>query len=138
MDLTWAAIEAANSTLARWRNKIAQWKKSEMTSDEEFLRIIENDLDTPNVIQYLRAIEKNENNLDRAAIFLFADKVLGLNLDKQAAEKTLSQSQSDLLQQRGLARNEKRWSDSDELRKQLEASGLSISDTSDGQKWSWN
>ena len=138
MDLTWAAIEAANTTLTRWRNKIAQWNKSEITSDEEFLRIIENDLDTPKVIQYLRAIEKDESNSDRAAIFLYADKVLGLNLDKQEAEKTLSQSQSELLQQRDLARNEKRWSDSDELRKQLEASGLTISDTSDGQKWSWN
>ena len=42
----------------------------------------------------------------------------------------------DLLDQRALARTEKRWSDSDQLRAELEALGLEIKDTADGQVWS--
>jgi cysteinyl-tRNA synthetase len=41
-----------------------------------------------------------------------------------------------LLEQRATARTEKRWADSDQLRIQLEALGLEIKDTKDGQSWS--
>jgi cysteinyl-tRNA synthetase len=42
----------------------------------------------------------------------------------------------DLLQARSVARNEKRWKDSDDLRVELEALGLLIKDTPEGQIWS--
>jgi cysteinyl-tRNA synthetase len=41
-----------------------------------------------------------------------------------------------LLEERALARSEKRWSDSDRLRDELEALGLEIKDTPEGQNWS--
>jgi cysteinyl-tRNA synthetase len=40
-----------------------------------------------------------------------------------------------LLDERTKARSEKRWSDSDALRVQLEELGLQIQDTADGQNW---
>jgi cysteinyl-tRNA synthetase len=42
----------------------------------------------------------------------------------------------DLLNVRDIARNEKRWADSDQLRVQLEELGLIIKDTPEGQTWS--
>ena len=137
MDLTWASIEAADATLKRWRKKIKVWGKQVAQRDSEFLEIINNDLDTPKAIQYLRNLEKNDDNVDRAAIFLFADQVLGLDLDREEVIKALSLEQEEILKLRQIARNEKRWTESDELRIKLEESGLEIMDGPGEQVWTW-
>ena len=137
MDLTWAAIEAADSTLKRWRKKIANWGPVQISMDTELLAIIDNDLDTPRAIQYLRTVEKDEALENRASRFLFADQILGLDLQRVDEVKAISPEQIALLEQRLHARSEKRWSDSDVLRIKLEETGLEIQDTSSGQEWSW-
>ena len=137
MDLTWQSIKAADMTLKRWRRKIQEWGVQADIRDSQFISIIENDLDTPKAIQYLRAVEKDESLTNRSSIFLFADKVLGLDLSRTEDIKPLSATQEDLLAQRDIARNEKKWSESDQLRVQLEETGLDIFDTPDGQKWAW-
>ena len=137
MDLTWAAIEAADALLKRWRKKIKVWKQNEIVTDLEFLAIIDNDLDTPRAIQYLRNVEKNEDLRDQASRFLFADKILGLDLDRVESEKALTSEQEELLELRINARKEKRWGDSDALRIKLELTGLEIKDSAEGQDWQW-
>ena len=67
---------------------------------------------------------------------MYADQILGLNLDAGIKEKVLTSQMKDLLQARSVARNEKRWKDSDDLRVELEALGLVIKDTPEGQAWS--
>jgi cysteinyl-tRNA synthetase len=137
MDLTWAAIEAADGLLKRWRKKIKVWKLHEVEPDLEFLAIIDNDLDTPRAIQYLRNVEKNDELPNQASRFLFADKILGLDLDRVDLEKALSSEQEELLELRINARIEKRWADSDDLRIKLELTGLEIKDSAEGQVWQW-
>jgi cysteinyl-tRNA synthetase len=137
MDLTWAAIEAADGLLKRWRKKIKVWKLHEVEPDLEFLTIIDNDLDTPRAIQYLRNVEKNDELPNQASRFLFADKILGLDLDRVDLEKALSSEQEELLELRINARIEKRWADSDDLRIKLELTGLEIKDSAEGQVWQW-
>jgi cysteinyl-tRNA synthetase len=83
----------------------------------------------------LREIEKDGSN-NKAAVFRYADQVLALDLERPIEEKTLTPQMKDLLDQRALARTEKRWNDSDQLRGELEALGLEIKDTADGQVWS--
>jgi cysteinyl-tRNA synthetase len=136
MDLTWSSIEAANETLKRWRFKMAQWGVDEsISTDTEIEIAFNNDLDTSRAILRLREIEKSEIE-NKAAIFRYADQVLGLDLDRPLEEKILSQEMKLLLEQRDFARQEKRWADSDALRAQLEALGLEIKDTAQGQTWS--
>jgi cysteinyl-tRNA synthetase len=137
MDLTWASIEAADATLKRWRKKVKTWGTQIPVKDAEFLEILNNDLDTPKAIQYLRTLEKNENINNRAAHFLFADQILGLDLAREEVVSALTLEQEDILKLRQIARNEKRWADSDELRIKLEQSGLEIMDGPDGQTWNW-
>jgi cysteinyl-tRNA synthetase len=67
---------------------------------------------------------------------MYADQILGLHLDAGVEEKTLTAQMKDLLNVRDIARNEKRWADSDQLRVQLEELGLIIKDTPEGQTWS--
>ena len=140
MDLTWAALEAANSTLRRWRTSMASWGADVLVSaDAEVSAAIEKDLDTPRAILRLRAIEKDSliSPQDKRSIFLHADQVLGLELTRTIINKPLSPEQSSLLSQRAEARELKNWSQSDRLRDELLAQGISISDGPGGQSWSW-
>ena len=136
MDLTWSSIEAAHETLKRWRIKMAQWSTDNAISiDAEIEHAFNTDLDTPKVIIRLREIEKDSSD-NKAAVFRYADQVLGLDLERPIEQKLLTAQMQSLLDQRSTARTEKRWADSDRLRIDLENLGLEIKDTPEGQVWS--
>ena len=136
MDLTWNSITAANETLKRWRNKMSTWSHSPTISiDPEMQSAFNNDLDTPKVILRLREIEKS-NLENKHELFMYADQVLGLDLDRPMVARELTAQMQTLLDERTKARTESRWTDSDALRIQLENLGLQIHDTADGQNWS--
>lgn len=136
MDLTWNSINAANETLKRWRNKMSAWNHSHSTAiDPEMESAFNNDLDTPKVILRLREIEKS-NLENKHELFMYADQVLGLDLDRPMVARELTAQMQTLLDERTKARTESRWTDSDALRIQLENLGLQIHDTADGQNWS--
>ena len=136
MDLTWNSINAAHETLKRWRAKMSEWGQStEITVDPEIESAFNNDLDTPKVILRLREIEKSELG-NKREVFLYADQVLALDLDRPIATRELTQQMQTLINERAKARSEKRWADSDSLRVQLESLGLQVKDTSSGQIWS--
>ncbi len=140
MDLSWASLEAAHTTLRRWRKLMNEWgSSSELKIDAEVTDAFMNDLDTPRAMQRLRTIEKDPTigSQDKRGVFLYADQVLGLDLDRVAVEKPLSDELTALLNRREVARSEKNWAESDSLRKELEAAGLEISDGAEGQSWSW-
>jgi cysteinyl-tRNA synthetase len=136
MDLTWNSIEAADETLKRWRNKMAQWGTgTEITVDPEIEAEFNTDLDTSRAVMRLREIEKSEL-ADKGSVFRYADQVLGLDLGRPIIKRVLTSQMQKLLEDRALARSEKRWSDSDQLRIELESLGLEIKDTPEGQSWS--
>jgi cysteinyl-tRNA synthetase len=136
MDLTWNSIEAANETLKRWRLKMAQWSTNDSIEiDSEIELAFNADLDTARAIIRLREIEKSTHD-NKAAVFRYADQVLGLDLERPAVERVLSPAMQKLLDERSAARLEKRWADSDRLRLELENLGLEIKDTPEGQTWS--
>ena len=140
MDLSWASLEAAHSTLKRWRQLLADaGSGTELKFDQEFSDALTTDLDTPRAMQRIRTIEKDSTigALDKRAIFLFADQVLGLDLDRGVESKEVSADIQALLDARITARAEKNWALSDSLRDQLSETGLEIKDGADGQSWSW-
>ena len=138
MDLTWASLEAAHVTLRRWRMLVQSGlPHNEMIADQDFLAAIFADLDTPRAIQKLRAVEKNAglSPAEKAAIFRFADQILGLDLSRAPEKRELTELQSALLHQREVARADKNFAESDRLRTLLEDSGLEIQDGPQGQSW---
>lgn len=140
MDLTWASLEAANLTLKRWRANMASWGEGlNQLQDSEISSAIAKDLDTPRVLLRLRAIEKELalTNEEKRAIFLYADLLLGLDLDRPIEVKPLTAEQVELLAQRKQAREIKNWSESDRLRDLLADAGISVNDGPEGQSWSW-
>jgi len=135
MDLTWKSIEAANETIKRWRVKMAEWSTDgAITIDSEIEDAFNTDLNTSKAIIRLREIEKDSSE-NKAAVFRYADQVLGLDLERAPEKRVLTPAMQDLIDQRSAARLEKRWSDSDKLRDELEKLGITIKDTADGQVW---
>lgn len=140
MDLSWASLEAAHSTLRRWRKLMAEWGSlGDLKIDSEISEALAGDLDTPRAMQRLRSLEKDSTigSQDKRAIFLYADQVLGLALDRIPEEKPITEELQLLLKQREKAREEKNWVQSDQLRRELEDAGLEINDGPSGQSWSW-
>jgi cysteinyl-tRNA synthetase len=140
MDLSWASLEAAHTTLKRWRQLLSDAGDSpELKFDQEISDALTTDLDTPRAMQRIRNVEKDSTIglLDKRALFLFADQVLGLELDRGVERKEVSAELQSLLNARMKARAEKNWALSDSLRDELAAAGIEIHDGADGQSWSW-
>lgn len=139
MDLTWASLEAAHTTIKRWRLLVnATTSQATPEMDQEFVDAIYADLDTPRALQRLRLIEKSGqfSAAEKAGFFRAADQILGLDLSRVPVARELTEVQSQLLQQRQAARTEKNFAESDRLRSLLEESGLEIKDGPEGQSWS--
>jgi cysteinyl-tRNA synthetase len=136
MDLTWDSITAANATLKRWRRS-GFGKATNSKPDLAIIEALNNDLDTPRVMQRLRSVEKDPNlsDAEKAEIFTFADQVLALDLGRDFIVPELPTELARLLAERELARSAKNWSESDRLRIELESAGLIINDTAGGQEW---
>ena len=140
MDLSWASLEAADATLRRWRQMIAgAGSDGDLKFDQAISDAFTTDLDTPRAMQRLRAIEKDVTigALDKRGLFLFADQVLGLNLDLVIEDKPITPEIQNLLDQRAQARAKKDWAASDAIRDQLDTARIEVSDSSDGQSWRW-
>ena len=144
LNLTWESIAAADTTIRRWRERVAGWAAQPSAAlSAEYLNGMKaafaDDLDTPRAITILRELEKDPGISDGAKLetFLAADRLLGLdlarNIGKAPAVVELSEGATDLLEQRRIARAEKQWARSDELRDALAALGFSVTDTADGQ-----
>ena len=146
MDLSWESLKAAHSLLQRWREKIQLWQQdsnidSPLTQKliAEIVTDFRQDLDTPRALQKLRNLEKSESISDgsKHLVFKSVDQLFGLNLLNQIAQKELSLDAQKLLHQREVARKSGDFSQSDQLRNELEKLGVAVKDSKSGQSWDW-
>lgn len=139
MDLTWDSLKAADATLRRWRTSMTSWGASaDCKFDAEINAFIMSDLDLPKVLIRLRSIERDKTigDQDKRAIFLYADQVLGLDLDRKIEVlKELSGEALELFNQRAQARADGNWGESDRLRGALADLKIEVRDGKDGQSW---
>ncbi len=146
LNLTWAVLEAADRTLRRWRERVAEWARSpskpmcaEYVSD--FTSAFDDDLDTPAALRVLRRLEKDAEIPPGAKFetFAYADQLLGLDLardiGREPAPRPLPADAAELLEARAAARAGADWAAADRLRDQLGTLGVTVTDTPDGQTW---
>jgi cysteinyl-tRNA synthetase len=100
---------------------------------EKFIDCINNDLDTPKAVAILWELSKDDkvSQADKKATILDFDKVLGLNFENIKEEITPNEI-NELIKEREIARKEKDWAKSDDLRKQINSLGYEIKDTDMG------
>ncbi|MGE5298061.1 MAG: cysteine--tRNA ligase [Acidobacteriaceae bacterium] len=140
MNFSWESLSAAQNALRSLYETAAGIKVVGKTIPkkywDDFSQALNDDLNTPKALaviwDMLRSSEPEENKL--AALFKF-DEVLGLNL-KEAWEtnQNIPADVKDLVLARDKAREEKDFTRSDSLRKDLESKGFIVNDTPDGTK----
>ncbi|KKQ24756.1 MAG: Cysteine-tRNA ligase [Candidatus Roizmanbacteria bacterium GW2011_GWC2_37_13] len=136
-NFTWKSIEAANEGLNKLRAIIADLKPSSNESYESdksqsftqrFNEALANDFQIPQALAVAWEMLKSDLSSKKKLDLLFDfDRVFGLKLDVISKEK-IPEEIIKLAEQRKLARKNKNFSKSDELRKKINALGFSIED----------
>ncbi len=142
VNFVWEALEGAETALKRLQGLyLGLGKDTGIVHPEyqkKFKEFVEDDLDTPRAITLLWDVLKDENisNADKKATILDFDKVLGLGFEnlKEAKEISVPEEVLKLLKERELARADKDFKKSDELRAEINKLGYEIKDTGEGQK----
>lgn len=147
-NFTWEAAEAANNSLSKLRDQIAGLKSTtdrpelspeKMQTVEELQRdfkvALENDLNMPQAVAVLYAVIKsNIPPQDKLDLILDFDQVLGLDLNKVEKTEDVPEEIMRLAAQRDAARRAKNFAESDRLRKEIDAKGYAVLDSSEGYK----
>ena len=146
LNLTWAVLEAADRTIRRWRERVAEWARSPskpMSAQyvSDFAAAFDDDLNTPAALRVLRNLEKDVEIPPGAKFetFAHADHLLGLDLardiGREPAPRPLPDHAAELLEARAAARAAADWPAADRLRDQLGTLGVTVTDTPAGQTW---
>lgn len=138
---SWEALQAAQNGLDHLYNIVRGWDKAGAGSadyEKKFLETINNDLDMPGAMAVMWELIKDPMfpPASKKRSILKFDKVLGLGLAKLKKTKqvALPAEVQKLVDERNEARANKKWKDSDELRKKIEEMGYVVEDTADGTK----
>jgi cysteinyl-tRNA synthetase len=147
LNLTWDTLMAADATLRRWRELVADWadQPSRPMCAEYWSRVtdaLDDDLDTPAALRALRELAADSQIPagSKFETFAAADRVLGLDLVRfvgrpRPAPPPLPAGAQQKLAERAAAREHKDFGAADRLRTELAALGVSVVDTPDGQAW---
>jgi cysteinyl-tRNA synthetase len=146
LNLTWSTLEAADATVRRWRQRVAEWANSPsrpMCAQyvADFLGAFDDDLDTPAALRVLRTLEKDSEIPPGAKFetFVYADQLLGLDLARDIGRgpvpPPLPAGAAELLEARAAARDAADWPAADRLRAELAGLGVTVRDTPQGQAW---
>ena len=146
LNLTWDTIQAADKTLRRWRQRVADWARSPskpMSAPHvsDITAGFDDDLDTPAALRRLRELEQDDAVAPGSKFETFAhvDRLLGLDLASEvgrpAAPRPLPDGAGELLAARAAARRSRDFAAADRLRDALAALGVTVADTPAGQEW---
>ena len=149
---SWDSLESARNryndlkamAVLRWQARPKTYDDTTFAIEDvitEITNLINNDLDTPQILAYLSQVSKQLQAVhieEDMVIHLnnlldFLDQLLGLELSAQA---DISPEQKKLINKRQNARNNHQWQESDNIRQILLSQGIILRDENDGSIWS--
>jgi cysteinyl-tRNA synthetase len=137
MSFTWEALEASATAYKRMNSTVCEFPnggKVNETLVNKAINFISDDLDTPKAVALIWDILKDEKILpqDKKVTILEIDKLLGLI--KEEIKTDIPTEVLKLAEDRKIARTNKDFKKSDELRDQIASLGFEVKDTPEGQK----
>ena len=136
LNFSWEALEAAQNGLNRLYHTVSVISsvipsEAEESLADQFTELVNNDLNLPEALALIWTSLKNQK-ISLKTVLLF-DEVLGLDIKNKIAEikksgEQISPEIKKLITERDLARKNKDWTKSDELRKKLEELGYEVKD----------
>ncbi|MEJ5308558.1 MAG: cysteine--tRNA ligase [Anaerolineae bacterium] len=139
LNFTWEGLEGAQTALNRLRAAMYAWGEPGAVDEDyidKFTAHVNDDLNMPRVLALVWDLVKSDlPDATKKATLLFFDQVMGLRLAEwKPVEAAIPEAIMALVEQRALARKEKRWQDADALRAQVTAAGYEIEDTPQGPR----
>ncbi len=142
LNFTWDGMDAADKSLERLKNGYKlHLNGTENVEDEiinnyeeRFHRAINDDLNMPLAMSVVWEVIRNEKKSPKfAKLLLKFDTVLGLKIDeKEEIKEEIPQDVLKLIEERKIARNNKDWVKSDEIRDLINSKGYNVKDTKEG------
>ena len=142
LNFTWKGIEAASKSLERLRNGYRLHKEGKddvedsvvSELEEKFHKAINDDLNMPLAMGVVwETVRFDKKSPKLANLLLKFDQVLGLHVDKEQENKEeIPEEIMELVEKRKIARENKDWAKSDELRDLIKEKGYDIKDLKDG------
>jgi cysteinyl-tRNA synthetase len=140
INFTKEAILSAETSLSKIINfykSIEKEKTGKINKNykEKFIENLDDDLNTPKAIALMWELIKDTNikDKDKKSTLLYFDKVFGLGLEN-IKEDIIPEEIKNLSKERDIARQNKDWQKSDEIRKEIKTLGYEIKDTDEGSK----
>jgi cysteinyl-tRNA synthetase len=146
LNFTWKALESAQTSLERLREHVRQYQSREGDAAsgrvlpeerERFVEAINDDLNMPQALAVVwELLRSDQDPSDKLATLFDFDQVLGLGLSAVEPEQEI-EAPGDvraLLEQREDLRKQRRYSEADRVREQINALGYEIVDTPQGPK----
>ena len=139
LDFSWDSLEAAKAGRRRLCEMVQSLPQAgpggETGAGRAFLDQLADDLNTAGALAVLwEALRGGMPPPDKRRLAELAQEALGLGLFA-AASRELSAEDRGLLDRRVQARKDKDFALSDSLRRELDARGISVEDTKQGQRW---
>lgn len=140
LSFSWEGIDSAAVSLNRLRNSVYEWGKPGAEPDADFTnqfeQAINDDLNMPRALAVTWDLVRSNltPEIKKATILVF-DRVLGLDLASwKPVEEVIPEQVLKLVDNRKLARQEKRWADADAIRGEITDLGYEVEDTPQGPK----
>jgi len=142
INFTFEAMDAAKVALNRLREGYRRHLsgKDEIDNNvikdfgQRFLDAINDDLNMPQAMSVIWDVIKYEQKSEQLAkLLLKFDTVLGLDIERQE-KLDLPEEIIQIIEERKIARQNKDWNKSDELRDKLDSLGYTVKDTKDGME----
>ncbi len=146
INFTFEAMDSAKIALARLKEGYKKHltgtdtveEKVIQEFEEKFLSAINDDLNMPQALSVIWDLVKYEKKSPAIAQTLLKfDSVLGLQIDKEE-NMNLPEDVLEIIKQRNIARENKDWNKSDELRDKLINLGYTVKDTKEGTSVTFN
>ena len=147
LNFTWDGIEATSKSLERLKNgykahldgtdKIEDSKIIEY--EERFHKAINDDLNMPFSMGVVWEVVRNEKKSPKLAeLLLKFDTILGLKIDGETKQDKVQDEIPEeilkLVEERNIARANKDWAKSDELRDKIQEKGFKVIDSKEGTR----
>ncbi len=139
-NFTYEAVNGSQAALTRLSSHLSSSLSGKISEEyrQKFLAFINDDLDTPKALALVWDLLKDPqiSEDDKRATILDFDRVFGLDLEKGNLPEAfqIPAEIRRLAEDRQLARLNKDWQKSDQLRQQIQENGFGIRDTEDGYK----
>lgn len=139
LSFSWDNLAACGVALGRLQRSCYEWgAPGEADADfvKRFEAHINNDLNMPRALALTHDLRRTDMpDASKKATLLHFDRVFGLKLAEWRPDvQVIPQEVEKLVQQRQLARAEKRWQQADLLRDKILAAGYQVEDTPEGPR----